>query len=89
MITRTADSKLNNFTRLEPVFQLLGIPFNVNVARDVMTEKHGIAMRLLYHIYVALNKRKGVTSLSLEAQRPGAQSMFSANESTYFKEVKY
>ena len=29
--SRTADSKLNNFTRIEPVMKLLEIPYDTNV----------------------------------------------------------
>ena len=31
LIFRTADSKLNNFTRIEPVMKLLEIPYDTNV----------------------------------------------------------
>ena len=30
----SSESKLNNFTRLEPVLKLLGVPFNTNMAID-------------------------------------------------------
>ena len=47
---RSAESKLNNFTRLEPVLHLLEVPFDTNVARDIMTEKHSVATRLMYQV---------------------------------------
>ncbi|XP_076440661.1 sperm flagellar protein 2-like isoform X2 [Babylonia areolata] len=86
--SRTADSKLNNFTRLEPVLHLLGIPFDTNVARDVMTEKHGMATRLLYQMYIALtNKKKAnLTGVAMETQRPAAPAKLNAIESGIYKE---
>ncbi|KAL8590470.1 hypothetical protein ACOMHN_011683 [Nucella lapillus] len=86
--SRTADSKLNNFTRLEPVLHLLGIPFDTNIARDVMTEKHGMATRLLYQMYIALtNKKKAnLTGVAMETQRPAAPAKLNAIESGMYKE---
>ena len=49
---RTSDSQLNNFTRLEPVLHLLEIPFDTNVAREIMTEKTGTATRVMYQVSV-------------------------------------
>lgn len=88
-IFRTADSKLNNFTRIEPVLHLLGIPFDTNVARDVMTEKHGVATRLMYQLYVALNNKKksNLTGVAMETMRPAAPAKLNAVESGIYKEV--
>lgn len=86
--SRTADSKLHNFTRLEPVLHLLGIPFDVNMARDVMTENHGIATHLLYQLYIALNNKKkaNLTGVAMETQRPAAPAKLNAIESGIYKE---
>ncbi|KAK7503972.1 hypothetical protein BaRGS_00004704, partial [Batillaria attramentaria] len=86
--SRTADSKLNNFTRLEPVLHLLGIPFDTNVARDVMTETHGMATRLMYQLYIALNNKKkaNLTGVAMETQRPAAPAKLNAVESGIYKE---
>lgn len=86
--SRTADSKLNNFTRLEPVLHLLGIPFDTNVARDVMTEAHGMATRLMYQLYIALNNKKkaNLTGVAMETQRPAAPAKLNAVESGIYKE---
>ena len=88
-VNRTADSKLNNFTRLEPILHLLGIPFDTNVARDVMTERHGMATRLLYQMYIALNNKKkaNLTGVAMETQRPAAPAKLNAIESGIYKEV--
>ncbi|XP_062579929.1 sperm flagellar protein 2-like isoform X2 [Saccostrea cucullata] len=86
--SKTADSKLNNFTRIEPVLHLLGIPFDTNVARDVMTEKHGVATRLMYQLYVALNNKKkaNLTGVAMETMRPAAPAKLNAVESGIYKE---
>lgn len=86
---RTSDSKLNNFTRIEPVLHLLGIPFDTNVARDIMTEKHGTATRLMYQLYIALqNKKKAnLTGVAMETMRPAAPAKLNAVESGIYKEV--
>ncbi|XP_048761563.2 sperm flagellar protein 2-like isoform X3 [Ostrea edulis] len=86
--SKTADSKLNNFTRIEPVLHLLGIPFDTNVARDVMTEKHGVATRLMYQLYVALNNKKkaNLTGVAMETMRPAAPAKLNAVETGIYKE---
>ncbi|XP_072272687.1 sperm flagellar protein 2 isoform X2 [Pyxicephalus adspersus] len=72
--SRAANAKLNNFTRVEPTLQLLGIPFDQNVAQNIMSEQHGAATRLLYQLYIALQKKKkaGLTGVALETLRPAA-----------------
>ncbi|XP_063404210.1 sperm flagellar protein 2-like isoform X1 [Mytilus trossulus] len=86
--SKTSDSKLNNFTRIEPVLHLLGIPFDTNVARDIMTEKHGTATRLMYQLYIALqNKKKAnLTGVAMETMRPAAPAKLNAVESGIYKE---
>ncbi|KAG8456727.1 hypothetical protein GDO86_002492 [Hymenochirus boettgeri] len=71
---RTANSKLNNFTRVEPPLQLLGVPFDQNVAQNIMSEQNGVATRLLYQMYIALQKKKkaGLTGVAMETMRPAA-----------------
>lgn len=76
--------------RLEPILHLLGIPFDTNVARDVMTERHGMATRLLYQMYIALNNKKkaNLTGVAMETQRPAAPAKLNAIESGIYKEVR-
>ncbi|XP_041476082.1 sperm flagellar protein 2-like isoform X2 [Lytechinus variegatus] len=71
---KTSDSKLNNFTRLEPTFRLLEVPFDTNVARDVMTQKAGVATRLMYQLYIALQNKEAanLTGVAMETMRPRA-----------------
>ena len=68
---KTTDAKLNNFSRLEPSLRLLQVPFNSNVVCDVMREKPGTATRLMYQLYIALNKKvqQNLTSHAMEAMK--------------------
>ncbi|NXM67760.1 SPEF2 protein, partial [Serilophus lunatus] len=72
--SRVADAKINNFSRLEPTLHLLGVQFNENVAQDIMTGRHGAATKLLYELYVALEKGRTakLTGVAVEALRPAA-----------------
>ncbi|XP_060092049.1 sperm flagellar protein 2-like [Heteronotia binoei] len=71
---RVANAKLNNFSRMEPTLQLLGVQFDQNVARNIMTEQRGAATKLVYQLYVALEKKKkaGLTGVAMDAMRPSA-----------------
>ena len=84
-----ADAKLNNFTRMEPILHLLGIEFDTNVARDIMTEKHGVATRLMYQVFIALNKKEkaNLTGVAMETMRPAAPAKLEGVESLMYKEV--
>lgn len=88
-LCRTADSKLNNFTRIEPTLHLLSIPFDTNVARAIMTETHGVATRLMYQLYIALNNKKkaNLTGVAIETMRPAAPAKLNAVESGIYKDV--
>ncbi|XP_033476469.2 sperm flagellar protein 2 [Epinephelus lanceolatus] len=70
----TSISRLNNFTRVEPTLRLLGISFDINTAEDLMQEKRGVAMRLLYQLYVSLEKKKKaeISSTLMEIMQPVA-----------------
>lgn len=51
-------SMLNNFTRLEPTLQLLGIPFSATTAQEVMQERPGVASQIVYQLYTALERKR-------------------------------
>ncbi|KAK2837810.1 hypothetical protein Q5P01_015022 [Channa striata] len=72
----TSVSKLNNFTRLEPTLQLLGISFNINTAQELMQEKQGVATRLLYQLYTSLEKKKRseISGTMMEVMQPAANA---------------
>lgn len=87
---RTSESKLNNFTRIEPILSLLGIPFDTNRAREIMTERHGEATKLLYQLFIALNKKQktGLTGTAMETMRPAAPAKLDYMKSLIYKEVR-
>ena len=89
LLFRTMDSKLNNFTRIEPVLALLQVPFDTNTARDVMTEKHGTATKMLYQLFISLNKKEknNLTGVAMESMRAPAPVKLENVQSEIYKEV--
>ncbi|NXJ83669.1 SPEF2 protein, partial [Trogon melanurus] len=85
---RVANAKLNNFSRLEPTLHLLGVQFNENVARDIMTGQHGAATKLLYELYIALERKRRakLTGVAMEAMRPAATAKLKSIESVLYRE---
>ncbi|XP_012413537.1 sperm flagellar protein 2 [Trichechus manatus latirostris] len=71
-VSEVSSAKLNNFSRLEPTLHLLGVQFDQNVAQSIMTEKPGAATKLLYQLYIALQKKKksGMTRLEMQTMQP-------------------
>ncbi|KAM9213773.1 sperm flagellar protein 2 [Leptosomus discolor] len=86
--SRVANAKLNNFSRLEPTLHLLGVQFNENVAQDIMTGRHGAATKLLYELYVALQKKRKakLTRVAMEATRPAATAKLKSIKSVLYQE---
>ncbi|XP_068033043.1 sperm flagellar protein 2 [Anomalospiza imberbis] len=80
---RGADAKINNFSRLEPTLHLLGVQFNENMAQDIMTRQHGAATKLLYELYIILEKKRKakLTEVAVRAMRPAATAKFTSTES--------
>ncbi|XP_037980777.1 sperm flagellar protein 2 isoform X6 [Motacilla alba alba] len=80
---RGADAKINNFSRLEPTLHLLGVQFNENMAQDIMTRQHGAATKLLYELYIALEKKKKakLSGVAVGAMRPAATAKLTSTES--------
>ncbi|NXU59040.1 SPEF2 protein, partial [Turnix velox] len=86
--SRAANAKLNNFFRLEPTLHLLGVQFNENVAQDVMTGQHEAATKLLYELYIALEKKSKtkLSGVAMEAMRPAATAKLKSIESVLYRE---
>ncbi|XP_066425668.1 sperm flagellar protein 2 [Molothrus aeneus] len=80
---RGADAKINNFSRLEPTLHLLGVQFNENMAQDIMTRQHGAATKLLYELYIALEKKRKakLTGVAVGAMRPAATAKLTSTGS--------
>ncbi|KAM4875931.1 sperm flagellar protein 2 [Thomomys bottae] len=88
--SRVVTAKLNNFSRLEPTLNLLGVQFDQNVAQSIITEKPGAATKLLYQLYIALQKKKksGLTGIEIQALQPQANSRFQNMKSEAFREQR-
>ncbi|XP_078353910.1 sperm flagellar protein 2-like [Oculina patagonica] len=84
----TSDSKLHNFTRLEPTLKLLEVPYDTNVARAVMNENHSAITRLMYQLFIALGKKSkmGLTGVAMETMRPSGPVKLESIESGLYKE---
>ena len=88
---RTADSKLNNFTRLEPTLHLLEVTFDTNTAHGVMQEQSGVATRLMYQLYIALNNKRqsNLTGVAMETMRAQAPVKLESLERGPYKDVSW
>ncbi|KAJ1210394.1 hypothetical protein NDU88_005758 [Pleurodeles waltl] len=86
--SRATHSKLNNFSRMEPTLNLLGVQFDQNVAQAIMSEQHGAATRLLYQLYIVLQKKKkaGLTGVALETMRAQAPAKLQAIQTEIYRE---
>ncbi|XP_042731295.1 LOW QUALITY PROTEIN: sperm flagellar protein 2 [Lagopus leucura] len=86
--SRAANAKLNNFSLLEPTLHRLGVQFNENVAHDIMIGKHGAATKLLYELYIALEKKRKtkLTGVAMEAIRPAVPARLKSIGSVSFRE---
>uniref|UniRef100_A0A8C7P748 Sperm flagellar 2 n=1 Tax=Oncorhynchus mykiss TaxID=8022 RepID=A0A8C7P748_ONCMY len=84
----TANSKLNNFTLMEPTLQLLGVSLDLSMAQAVMREQHGAATRLLYQLFILLQKKRkaGLTGTAMEAMQPAATAFLHRVENDIYSE---
>lgn len=85
---RTSESRLNNFIRVEPILALLGIPFDTSIARDIMTEKHGVATKVMYQLFIALSRKEkaGLTGTAMETMKPAAPAKLAYMKGLIYKE---
>ncbi|XP_049718155.1 sperm flagellar protein 2 isoform X12 [Elephas maximus indicus] len=86
--SRVSSAKLNNFSRLEPTLHLLGVQFDQNVAQSIITEKPGAATKLLYQLYIALQKKKksGMTGSEMQTMQPLTSVRLQNMKSEAFRE---
>lgn len=84
----TSESKLHNFTRLEPTLKLLEVPYDTNVARALMSENHSAITRLMYQLFIALGKKSkmGLTGVAMQTMRPSGPVKLESIESGIYKE---
>ncbi|XP_078413355.1 sperm flagellar protein 2 [Cetorhinus maximus] len=85
---RNAISQLNNFQRLLPTLQLLGVMISDNVVQALVQQEPGVATRLLYQIYIALRRKKKaqLSKLAMETMRPPAAAKLASISSRMYKE---
>ncbi|XP_034512910.1 sperm flagellar protein 2 [Ailuropoda melanoleuca] len=86
--SRVSNAKLNNFSRLEPTLHLLGVQFDQNVAHNIITEKPGAATKLLYQLYIVLQKKKksGLTGVEIQSMQPLANARQQSMKSEAFRD---
>lgn len=89
LMPRVSNAKLNNFSRLEPTLHLLGVQFDQNVAHNIITEKPGAATKLLYQLYIVLQKKKksGLTGVEIQSIQPPANIRQQSMKSEAFRDV--
>uniref|UniRef100_A0A674CNV3 Sperm flagellar 2 n=1 Tax=Salmo trutta TaxID=8032 RepID=A0A674CNV3_SALTR len=89
--SNTANSKLNNFTLMEPTLQLLGVSFDLSMAQAVMREQQGAATRLLYQLFILLQKKRkaGLTGTAMEAMQPAATACLHRVENDIYSEHRH
>nr|XP_055053986.1 sperm flagellar protein 2-like [Misgurnus anguillicaudatus] len=85
----TENAKLNNFTRIKHTLQLLGVHFDLNMAKSIMEGKQGAAPHLLYQLYIVLEKKKrsGLTATAIEVMQPAAKARLHRVEKHIYTEV--
>ncbi|XP_077922755.1 sperm flagellar protein 2 isoform X1 [Halichoerus grypus] len=88
--SRVSNAKLNNFSRLEPTLHLLGVQFDQNVAHNIITEKPGAATKLLYQLYIVLQKKKksGLTGAEIQSMQPPANIRQQSMKSEAFRDQR-
>lgn len=74
---------------MEPTLQLLGVSFDLSMAQAVMREQHGAATRLLYQLFILLQKKRkaGLTGTAMEAMQPAATACLHRVENDIYSEV--
>ncbi|XP_059863060.1 sperm flagellar protein 2 [Delphinus delphis] len=88
--SRISSAKLNNFSRLEPTLHLLGVQFDQNLAHDIITEKPGAATKLLYQLYIALQRKKKsvLTGVEMQTMQPLTNTKVENMKSETFRDQR-
>ena len=75
---------------MEPILHLMGVSFDTNIARDIMTEKPGTITRVMYQLFVALSKKEkaNLSGVAMETMRPAAPVKLEAVGSKIYKDVR-
>lgn len=69
---------------------MLGVPFDLGVAKAVIQERQGAATSLLYQLYIVLQKKKrlGLTGTAMETLQPAATARLNRVENSIYSEVR-
>uniref|UniRef100_A0A3B3ZGQ2 Calponin-homology (CH) domain-containing protein n=1 Tax=Periophthalmus magnuspinnatus TaxID=409849 RepID=A0A3B3ZGQ2_9GOBI len=69
-------SKANNFSRLKPTLQMIGISLDETTVQELMEVKQSVALHLIYTLYVALKNKNKIIGGSLESFMSKASSAY-------------
>ena len=58
---------MNNFYKIEEALRFLKVRFDAKMTHNIMQEERGAALRLLYQLKLAIQKREGPGPDQLEA----------------------
>ncbi|XP_048450235.1 sperm flagellar protein 2-like [Rhincodon typus] len=85
---RNTISQINNFQRLLPTLQLLGVMISDKVVMGLVQQEPGVATRLLYQIYIALRRKEKaqLSKLAMETMRPSATAKLASISSKMYNE---
>ncbi|XP_060703096.1 sperm flagellar protein 2 [Hemiscyllium ocellatum] len=85
---RNTISQINNFQRLFPTLQLLGVMISDKVVMGLVQQEPGVATRLLYQIYIALRRKENaqLSKLAMETMRPSATAKLASISSKMYNE---
>ena len=61
------EAKVNNFYLIEDALRMLKVRFDGKMTHSIMQEERGAALRLLYQLKLAIQKREGPPADYLEA----------------------
>ncbi|XP_066229610.1 sperm flagellar protein 2 isoform X1 [Saccopteryx leptura] len=88
--SRVSSAKINNFSRLEPTLRLLGVQFDQKVANNIIMEKPGAATKLLYQLYIELQKKKksGLTGMEMQTMQPATSRKLQSMKSEAFRDQR-
>ncbi|GCC17048.1 hypothetical protein chiPu_0021480, partial [Chiloscyllium punctatum] len=83
-------SQINNFQRLFPTLQLLGVMISDKVVMGLVQQEPGVATRLLYQIYIALRRKENahLSKLAMETMRPSATAKLASISSKMYNELR-
>ena len=62
------EAKVNNFYLIEDALRMLKVRFDGKMTHNIMQEERGAALRLLYQLKLAIQKREGPPPDALEAE---------------------